>query len=214
MTGRKARWDSVKPVSRKGDMDKEEYIRKNRGSRRVSTLTGVLLVILFFIGIFIFLWNYIISEMFDKPDTLDVPNWVGSSYEEVSTNTAYTSIYNFIPTWKLNDEYEFGYIISQSPTEGRKVVKKEGKINVYLDVSSGSEIIIMPNVVNKEYRQAELELNRMDIYPVVTFVPSESVTNGYVISTVPEAGDSLSRAIPSCLRSAQAPKSCMSAYRS
>jgi serine/threonine-protein kinase len=191
MTGRKARWDSVKPVSRKGDMDKEEYIRKNRGSRRVSTLTGVLLVILFFIGIFIFLWNYIISEMFDKPDTLDVPNWVGSSYEEVSTNTAYTSIYNFIPTWKLNDEYEFGYIISQSPTEGRKVVKKEGKINVYLDVSSGSEIIIMPNVVNKEYRQAELELNRMDIYPVVTFVPSESVTNGYVISTVPEAGDSL-----------------------
>jgi hypothetical protein len=54
MTGRKARWDSVKPVSRKGDMDKEEYIRKNRGSRRVSTLTGVLLVIFIFIGIFIY----------------------------------------------------------------------------------------------------------------------------------------------------------------
>ncbi len=71
------------------------------------------------------------------------------------------------------------------------MVKKEGKINVYLDVSSGSEIIIMPNVVNKEYRQAELELNRWISHPVVTFVPSESVTNGYVISTVPEAGDSL-----------------------
>jgi beta-lactam-binding protein with PASTA domain len=65
--------------------------------------------------------------MFDKPDTLDVPNWVGSSYEEVSTNTAYTSIYNFIPTWKLNDEYEFGYIISQSPTEAGRWSKKRAR---------------------------------------------------------------------------------------
>jgi serine/threonine-protein kinase len=191
MTGKKARGDSIKPVTRKGELDKDEYIRKSRGSRRVSTLTGVFLIIVFFIGVFIFLWNYIISGMFDKPETLDVPNWVGSLYDDVSLNAVYAETYNFIPSWQLSDSYEFGYIISQSPTEGRKVVKRDGRIDVTLVVSSGNEIVIMPTVVNKEYKQATIELQRIGLLVKADFVPSDDVTDGYIISTVPEAGDSL-----------------------
>lgn len=181
----------AKPISRKGELNKEQYTENRRRSRRVSTLSGVLCVGILIIGVFVFLWNYWLSDLFSSPETMSVPDLMGSRLDDVLINPSYTDYYNIIPSYEANDEVESGYIFYQSPASGRKVIKGERKADIKVTVSSGDSYIIMPDVVNQEYRKANIDLQKMKLDVEVTTVTSDTVTEGYVISTVPEAGSSL-----------------------
>lgn len=181
--------DGVVPVSRKGELSKEAYAENRRRARRVSTLSGIFCVVVFIIAVFIFLWNYWLGDVFTSPETMTVPELVGSRLEDVLINPSYTDYYNIIPSYESSDTVEMGYIMTQTPASGRTVIKNsERKSDLKVVVSSGDSYIIMPEVVNDEYRQAYITLQKLKLEIEVTTVFSDEVVEGYVISSVPMAG--------------------------
>lgn len=179
----------IVPVSRRGELSKEAYVDNRRRARRVSTLSGILFVVVFIIAVFLFLWNYWLDDVFTAPETMTVPELTGGRLEDVLINPSYTDYYNIIPSYESSDTVEMGYIMMQTPAAGRTVIKNsERKSDLKVVVSSGDSYVIMPEVVNSEYRQAYIALQKLKLDIEVTTVSSEDVTEGYVISSVPTAG--------------------------
>ena len=56
------------------------------------------------------------------------------------------------------------------------------KPTLKVTVSSGSEIVFMPDLVNQEYRNAFLTLQKLKLEVREDLVVSDTVTEGYVIS--------------------------------
>ncbi len=179
----------IKPdFGRERNLSKEEYKSSSRRARKVSALVGLLCVLGFLIVAFVFLWNYWLHDLFSTPETMDVPNLVGSKVDDVLINPSYTDYFNIIPSYEPNDEYESGYIFEQAPVAGRNVIKSDRKIDIKVVVSNGEDYLTMPGLVNTEYRQATLSLQQMKLTVEVTTVSSYDVTENYIISTIPEAG--------------------------
>lgn len=182
---------SARPTGVKGELVKEEYIKKSKNSRRASVALGVFLVLAFIVGTFIFLWRFWLSDLFSKPETMTMPGFVGTKLEEILINPHYTERFNFSTTYEVSDEYEEGYVISQEPAEGRTVVKSDEKIDVKLVISRGTNYVIMPDLAGKDYRQAIIELEKLKLIVEKETIISEMVEMGIVIKTIPEAGEEL-----------------------
>ncbi len=183
--------EGVTPVRRGRELDRKEYRRNRQKSRNVTILSGIFCVILFILAIFLFLWRSWFKDMFTEPETMTVPSLTGSKLELVLQNPTYTDHFNIIPTYEASDETEEGYILSQSPASGRTVIVGEEKPNLKVVVSSGDARIIMPDLVNEEYRNAYLALQKLHLEVQEDLVMSEEITEGYVVSTVPVAGEEL-----------------------
>jgi serine/threonine-protein kinase len=183
--------EGVRPVRGVRELSRKEYRKNTMRARSVTILLGVLFVILFVLLLFMFLWKNWFKPMFTEPETMTVPALVGSKLDNVLKNPGYTDNFNIIPTYEANEGVEEGFILSQSPASGRTVIKGEEKATVKVVVSSGSEVVLMPDLVNKEYRNAFLTLQKMRLEVEEDLVISEEVTEGYVISTSPAAGEQL-----------------------
>ena len=179
------------PVSRRGELTKEEYRDNSRRARTVSILSGMFLVILFILGVFLYLWRNWFNDMFTEPDTMSVPSFVGVKLEDILANPAYTDYFNITPTYEGSESVEAGCVISQIPAANRTVIKSDSKADIKLVVSIGTDIVVVPELVNEDYRQAIIYLNNLKLQHQESFVKSDDVTEGYVISAIPEAGTEL-----------------------
>ncbi len=183
--------EGVKPIRGARELSRKDYRKNTLRARSVTILFGVLCVILFILALFLFLWRNWFKEMFTEPETMTVPTLVGSRLETVLQNPGFTDNFNIIPTYEADEEVEEGFILTQSPASGRTVIKGEEKPTLKVTVSSGSEIIFMPDLVNQEYRNAFLTLQKLKLEVREDLVVSDTVTEGYVISTSPTAGEEL-----------------------
>ncbi len=183
--------EGVKPIRGARELSRKDYRKNTLRARSVTILFGVLCVILFILALFLFLWRNWFKEMFSEPETMVVPALVGSRLETVLQNPGFTDNYNIIPTYEADEGVEEGFILSQSPASGRTVIKGEEKPTLKVTVSSGSEIVFMPDLVNQEYRNAFLTLQKLKLEVREDLVISDTVTEGYVISTSPAAGEEL-----------------------
>ena len=179
------------PIARSGELTKESYERRQRRAKKVSLLTGFLLVLSCGVVVFVFLWNYFLRDMFSEPKKISIPNFIGSSYEDIEQNAELLEIYNFTVTYSVNSDADAGVIIGQNPEEGRSRTLDSTGIDVELTVSAGAQMIPVPDVVNKKYTDAITELQRSGFLVDYSFVVNESVTLDYVITTNPEAGDKI-----------------------
>ncbi len=179
---------NLPPVSRRGELTREEYRDNSRRARTVSILSGMFLVIVFILGIFLYLWHSWFDNMFSEPETMVVPNFVGVKLEDILANPAYTDNFNIIPTYESSESVAEGMVMNQNPMASRSVIKSEKKADIKLVVSSGTTIIILPPLVNTDYRDAIIQLNKLGLNHEESFVKSEDVTEGYVISMIPSDG--------------------------
>ncbi len=179
---------SLEPVSRRGELSREEYRDNSRRARAVSILSGTFLVIIFILGIFLYLWHSWFNNMFSEPETMTVPNFIGARLEDILANPAYTDYFNIIPTYESSDSVADGLVMTQNPTANRSVIKSERKADIKLTVSSGTTVIILPQLINTDYRDAIIQLNKLGLNHEESFVKSEDVTEGYVISVIPSFG--------------------------
>ena len=183
--------EGVKPIRGARELSRKDYRKNTLRARSVTILFGVLCVILFILALFLFLWRNWFKEMFTEPETMIVPTLVGSRLETVLQNPGFTDNFNIIPTYEADEGVEEGFILTQSPASGRTVIKGEEKPTLKVTVSSGSEIVFMPDLVNQEYRNAFLTLQKLKLEVREDLVVSDTVTEGYVISTSPTAGEEL-----------------------
>lgn len=183
--------ENVLPISRSGELSKEKFLRRHRRANKVSLLTGILLVVAFAALVFAALWNYFLKDLFSEAVRINIPNFVGSDYEEIINNREFQSIYNFTVVYTVDPQVASGIIIDQTPASGRSVMKDSKGVDVELKVSTGIQMLQMPDVVNKEYRDAQMTLQKNGFVVEYDYATSDTVTENYVISTNPEAGDSI-----------------------
>lgn len=175
---------------------KEDYRKNKKKAGTTSVLIGIVCILLFLICIFIFMYKVFLKDMLNPSDEkIIVANFVGSMYEDVINDEDYKNYYNFTYTYETSYEYKEGQIISQDPKANRQMTLPEGGIDVKLVVSSGEETQIMPDILNIDYRKAKIDLENLglDLDIQVEEEYDDNVTEGYVISQVPEKGETLKK---------------------
>ena len=159
----------------------------NRRGSRIALVAGIVCIALAIGGILYFLYHFFISDLFRKTQEDIVPTLAGSSIDSFRESD-YPN-FTFETEWKPSD-HDYGYIIEQSPSGGRTA--KVGS-TVQLTVSAGPEVNSMPPLVNLSLQNANAALDALpiDVSVDVEYQTSDVFTDGYVISTVPAAGEPL-----------------------
>lgn len=182
----------VHPIGKSGELSKEKYARRRRRSRKVSILSGACGVLVFLIAVFVFLWNYWLRDIFSVAERINIPNFVGASYEDIVNSSEFKKLFNFEVNYAIDPDVPEGQIISQDPEADRSMMVVPEGIDVSLTVSTGVRQTVIPDVTNKHYQEATIELqNAGFIVEIANTEASDTVTVYYVISTDPAPGEEL-----------------------
>ncbi len=184
--------ENVEPLSRAGELTKESFIRRHRRAAKVSLLSGILLALGFAVAVFVFLWNYWLRDLFSDPVKISIPSFVGSELEDVQNNKEFQKLYNFTVIYVVDPDVEAGVIVRQDPQSGKSRTLDGDGIDVSLTVSTGMQMIEVPDVVNTEYRDATQVLQKAGfVVGELEYEASKEITKEYVISSNPTAGEKL-----------------------
>lgn len=173
-----------------------EQYKENKKKKRASGNNGFLIaaivaVLLFLIGIGYFLWVFFFSGMFASNSDIVVPTLIGKTLEEVQNSEEYQQFKIVEGGTVANEEYEAGQIVDQDPDPGR-TAKENSTITVIISSGEGENTVSVEDVVNKESKEAIKILEDQGLKTITQYEESPSVTEGYVISTDPKAGTSVS----------------------
>lgn len=174
------------------NIPKKEYIRSMRRSSRIGFSLGSFALMASGIVLFVFLWTYWLSDVFSPAERMQLPNFVGSSYETISKDVSLTSKYNFTVNYVVDTSTPAGTVISQEPVAGRSLMVTEEGMNVRLNVSTGFILTEVPNVVGLDYREASLNLQNAGFAVEISNVVSSSSPKDQVIGTSPAASEKIS----------------------
>ena len=183
----------VRPIGTTGEMSQAKYARRRKRSRKVSIMSGAVGVLVFMIAVFVFLWNYWLRDIFSVAERIELPNFVGQNYESIVNNSSYRDLYNFTVTYSIDPEVSEGVIISQDPEAGRSLMIVPEGIDVTLTVSTGVRQTTVPDVLNDPYSEATVTLQNAGFKVETQYAASDTVTEGYVISTDPAPGEQLAQ---------------------
>ena len=178
-------------VQEADDEEDEEASPHRLGTRKLLTIIGAAVAA---VALIVLLWHAIFSDLLggeQTPTEYVVPYLIGMTIDEANEDENVKGIFTIEQIGqRASSKYAAGQIIEQSPERG-KTVKGNRVISVF--VSSGAKTEKMPNLINKEYRDATLQLTNLDLNLVVNDPVEEysSITKGYVIRTIPEYGETL-----------------------
>lgn len=182
----------VKPVRSSTELSKDRYRMRRRRSGVVSFMSGTFGLLVLAIGLFVFLWNFWLRDVFSPAERIPLPNFVGSNYDAVIGNTELSSTYKFNVIYVSDDSSAPGTIINQDPAAGRSMMVTPSGIEVDITVNAGSSQIVVPNVTNTDYREAMRNLRAAGFNVEIENAASDSYTKDYVIASIPAPGDSAS----------------------
>ena len=176
--------------AQEADDEEEEESPRRMSTRKLLTIIGAVVAA---IALIVLLWHAIFSDLLggeQTPTEFEVPDLFGMTIDEANEDERVKGIFEIEQIGQRASKYEAGTIIEQSPEKG-KTVKGNRTISVF--VSSGAKTEKMPNLVNKEYRDATLQLTNLDLDLVINDPVEEysSITKGYIIRTIPEYGETL-----------------------
>jgi serine/threonine-protein kinase len=182
----------IVPVGRGVELDKQSYDRRRRRSRKVSMLSGLFCVLVFLLVLFVFLWRYLLADIFAEAERIRIPNFIGAVYTDVLNNEDFGELFNFEVVYKPDAEVAQNLVIDQSIAPEKSMMRVKEGIDITLTVSSGVQMVPIPSVYNKEYRAAEQELRDAGLLVEIERVYDDSITKDYVISSSPAEGESIS----------------------
>ncbi len=169
--------------------DEDDYDDRRRGGV-IPVILAVLAILIFLAGVGYFLWSAIFGGIItDHSEEVMVPNLIGMTMEEVNRDFALGNIddvFRVVEGRTLVSEQPAGQIIDQNPRPNE--TKKGDGIVITVDISSGPQLVTMPDLENKEYRQAVSVLQNemgMKVEPVYEY--SDEINRNHVIRTEPGA---------------------------
>ena len=180
----------VVPIRSVSEMSTESFRRRRSRSGRVSFMTGAFGVLLCIVFLFAFLWNFWLKDIFSPAVRINLPNFVGSSYESLMSN-AELSNYNFEVIFVVNTDTAPGVVLSQDPEANRSIMVTPEGIKVTLIVSTGDTLSSVPDVINMDYRTASALLRQSGFYVEIENSVSDIYTRNYVMKTYPDVGQPL-----------------------
>ena len=182
----------VVPVRSVSELPKDKYSLRRRRSSRVAFMSGVFGGLVLVVALFVFLWDFWLDEVFSPAERLSLPNFIGSNYEQLANNVELDSMYDFKVTYIIDTNSESGRILDQNPDPGRSMMITPEGIKVDLTVSTGIILTPVPDVVEMDYREALLELNKAGFEVEIENATSDYVSKDFVISTSPAVSEKIS----------------------
>ena len=167
-----------------------QYARRKKRARRVSYFTAMFAMGAVAIGLALFLWTFMLRDMFAPAERIDLPNFVGRNYEDV-INSAENKEFNFTVVLKSDPDAEDGVILAQNPEAKKSVMRLSSGIDVTLTVSAGVIMTDVPYVINWDYQEATEKLQEAGFVVQQELEASDTVTKDYVIRMDPEPGESV-----------------------
>ena len=182
---------NVAPLGAAGEMSRENYIRRRRRSKLVSSLSGILGVLAFILLLAVFLWNYWLKDIFSPGQRITIPNFVGSSYETIINSKNFKGSFNFDLTYEIDPDVEKGIIISQEPEAGKSYMLSDKGINMRLTISTGVMLTEIPDYLEHDYREATSELEKLGFTVEKLYASSDTVPLDCVSDISPTPGEKL-----------------------
>lgn len=182
----------VPRVSSMGELSKQGYVKRRMREKRVSTLLGFGVVLLFALCLFVFVWNYWLRGIFREAERVSVPDFTGEYAETITNNAEFTELFDFTVVYAADDRNPVGTITAQDPVAGSSRMIVDEGIKVTLTVSSGIELVTVPDVINAYYTDAEVALQTLGLNVMVSQAASDVITENYVISVDPGVGAAVS----------------------
>ena len=176
---KKAGADTPKPAGRRKKL-------KDRLTTPLSRLFAVTCGVVVASVLFVFVM-FQIYQPFQKVEDITLPNLVGVDYSAATAGNAYPDIRIKLESEDFNTEYEAGQIYRQSPSAG-KSVKKGSTVQVW--VSAGGQMIPIPTFTNQEATAVYAKLVSLGLKYSTTEIASDTIAEGSVVRTSPEAGQS------------------------
>ena len=168
----------------------ESYSRRKARARKVTTFSGLALITIFLVVILSVLWNFLgIKDMFVASQRIDIPSFVATNSEETTNSKAYEDTFNFHVKYAIDPNVPEGQVISQEPAAGRSIAISDEGIDIELTVSTGIMMTTMPDMLNYEYREATIALEKLGFVVETEIIASDNITEGYVVSSKPEANE-------------------------
>jgi serine/threonine-protein kinase len=179
--------------------DGEMANKKNKSNKKTKKYTkgdkiaimAAIIVSLFIVGMLSYFGFGIFKEYFGG-NTLNeeiIPDIQGKNIDKVKDLYRDSDFTILEVERKYSDTLEKDMIISQQPEAGTKV-KLPNTIEVV--VSRGVEVLLLPDFTNIDYRQAEIELDELELPFSLKYESSDEIPNGYVIRQNPESGSEVS----------------------
>ena len=183
----------VKPVRSVSELSKASYSRRRRRAGRVSFLSGTFLLLALLVFLFSFLWRFWLGDIFSATERINLPNFVGMQYTAIESNPELLSRYHFDVTFVTDTEHAPGTVLAQEPGAGRSVMVTPEGIAVTLTVGTESNLVSVPDVVNRSYSDAMVLLSAAGLVGEIENATSDTVTRDYVIMSSPMAGEQLNQ---------------------
>ncbi len=188
----KAQKAKEKKLKRRERMQSREMMRENRRSAsKVSFLLGCFGVLAVAIGLFSFLWNFWLGDIFAPAERINLPNFTGLNYEQLLNDPEYSDMYSFQVMFVVDTDTEPGVVMSQNPSGGRSMMVTPSGIEVELTVSSGATMTPVPDVMNMDYREATALLKQNGFYVEIENMISEDVAQDYVMDVTPAVSEKI-----------------------
>ncbi len=88
-------------------------------------------------------------------------------------------------------DIEVNTVLAQSPEAGivRKIIPGQQYCDINLTLSRGKDAKVLPDLTVKDYREVEIKLGEMGLKFVEEFEENDNIPVGYVIRTMPMAGE-------------------------
>jgi len=197
---RRASNDTAPQLDKSASLPSERKGARNSRHRRqshsmfpiISGVSAAFLIVIVLAAAFIFTRLFENSGV-DKEKRLVVENFVGSTYSEAFKNDLEAGYYRVKVHMVYDSSYEENTIIGQVPDAGvtRKVIEGKQYCELELKVSMGAQTVLLQDYTIREWRTVESELKSLGIIVKKDDTTSEyheTVPEGYVIRTVPNAG--------------------------
>ena len=152
-------------------------------SKLFAVTCGVLAASLLFI-----LVMFQIYQPFKSVEDITLPNLVGVDYTAATAGGAYPGVKIKMESEDYNTDYGAGQIYRQRPNAGTSV-KKGSTVQVW--VSAGSKMVTIPTFTNQEATAVYGKLVSLGLKYSTTEIASDTITEGSVIRTSPDAGQSV-----------------------
>ena len=181
--------DEVVPVRSVSEMSRGSFLLRKKRAGRVSFFSGSFLILAVAVFLFAGLWNFWLKEIFPDSGTVVIPEFVGSNIADISNNTDYTGVYNFLVSYVPSSAADAGIVISQTPAGGRSVAAQSAGININLTVNAGAVFEEIPDVIGSYYRDAVRTLEALGFVVEIENEVSEAVEEDYATDISPSPGD-------------------------
>ena len=180
--------DDIKKVKSISDSEfvinkgETEDMTAKKKSDRFTVIAALATSFIIILIISVMMGYFVSSKFFKKTVDIATPNLIGKNIEDIKQELKLNNIQlKEVPA--SSDEVKKGFIISQMPEPGINIKSPGGEIQVV--VSNGPEMVTIPDLLGKDYKGAQYELDGRGLLLKAIYEPSADIKQNYVFKQNP-----------------------------